>query len=94
MRTIEELINRHGRLDALVNNAGAGTILPLSQANFAQINEILSVNVIGPSLLTTAALSYLKQYGSSIVNVTSTFGHKAAEALSLTTQPARRRLSI
>ena len=66
----------------LVNNAGAGAILPLSHANFAQINEIFSVNVIGPSLLATAALPYLKQSGGSIVNVTSTFGHKAAEALS------------
>ena len=82
VRTIEELINRHGRLDVLVNNAGAGAILPLSEANFAQINEIFSVNVIGPSLLATAALPYLKQSGGSIVNVTSTFGHKAAEALS------------
>ncbi|NYT85281.1 SDR family NAD(P)-dependent oxidoreductase [Pollutimonas harenae] len=81
-RTIDELIRRHGRLDVLVNNAGAGAVLPLSQANFAQINEIFSVNVIGPSLLATAALPYLKQSGGTIVNVTSTFGHKAAEALS------------
>ncbi|UYO92471.1 SDR family NAD(P)-dependent oxidoreductase [Pollutimonas sp. M17] len=81
-RTIEELIHRHGRLDVLINNAGAGAILPLSQASFAQINEIFSVNVFGPSLLTTAALPYLKRSGGSIINVTSTFGHKAAEALS------------
>jgi len=81
-RTIDELIRRHGRLDVLVNNAGAGAILPLSQASFAQINEIFSVNVIGPSLLATAALPYLKQSGGSIINITSTFGHKAAEALS------------
>lgn len=70
-RTIEELIRRYGRLDVLINNAGAGAILPLSQANFAQINEIFSVNVIGPSLLATAALPYLKQSGGSIVNVPS-----------------------
>lgn len=81
-RTIEELMQRHGRLDVLVNNAGAGAILPLAQAGLSQINDIFSVNVIGPSLLATAALPYLKQSTGSIVNVTSTFGHKAAEALS------------
>jgi NAD(P)-dependent dehydrogenase (short-subunit alcohol dehydrogenase family) len=81
-RTIEELVRRHGRLDVLVNNAGAGAILPLSQAKLAQINEIFSVNVIGPSLLATAALPYLKQSGGNVINVSSTFGHKAAEALS------------
>src|SRR5690554_5563212 len=79
-RTIETLMHRYGRLDVLVNNAGAGAILPLSQAKLAQISEIFSVNVIGPSLLATAALPHLKQAGGSIVNVSSTFGHKAAEA--------------
>src|SRR5690606_33571337 len=68
-RTIKELMHRYGRLDVLVNNAGAGAILSLSQANLAQINEIFSVNVIGPSLLATAALPHLKQSGGSIVNV-------------------------
>jgi NAD(P)-dependent dehydrogenase (short-subunit alcohol dehydrogenase family) len=81
-RTIEELMRRHGRLDVLVNNAGAGAILPLAQASFSQINDIFSVNVIGPSLLATAALPHLKQSTGNIVNVTSTFGHKAAESLS------------
>lgn len=81
-RTIEEVMRRYGRLDVLVNNAGAGAILPLSQANFEQINEIFLLNVIGPSLLATAALPHLKQSGGNIVNVSSTFGHKAAEALS------------
>lgn len=80
--TIAELMRRHGRLDVLVNNAGAGAILPLAEATLAQINDIFSVNVIGPSLLATAALPYLKQSGGNIVNVSSTFGHKAAEALS------------
>lgn|SRR5690554_1230846 len=81
-QTIEEVMRRHGRLDVLVNNAGAGAILPLSEAGLAQINEMFSVNVIGPSLLATAALPHLKQSGGNIVNVSSTFGHKAAEALS------------
>lgn len=81
-RTIEEVIHRYGRLDVLVNNAGAGAILPLSQAGFARINEIFSVNVVGPSLLATASLPYLKQSAGNIINVSSTFGHKAAPALS------------
>jgi NAD(P)-dependent dehydrogenase (short-subunit alcohol dehydrogenase family) len=82
VRTIDEVIRRHGRLDVLVNNAGAGAILPLSEAGAEQINDIFSVNVIGPSLLATAALPYLKQSAGNIINVSSTFGHKAAAALS------------
>ena len=82
MRTIDEVMRRHGRLDVLVNNAGAGAILPLSEAGAEQISDIFSVNVIGPSLLATAALPYLKQSVGNIINVSSTFGHKAAAALS------------
>ncbi|MFW7341595.1 SDR family oxidoreductase [Pollutimonas sp. H1-120] len=81
-RTIDEVVHRYGRLDVLVNNAGAGAILPLPDAGFAQINEIFSVNVIGPSLLASAALPHLKQSAGNIVNVSSTFGHKAGAALS------------
>lgn len=81
-RTIDEVIHRYGRLDVLVNNAGAGAILPLSDASFDRLSEIFSINVFGPSLLATAALSYLKQSAGSIINVSSTFGHKAAGMLS------------
>lgn len=81
-RTIQEVVDRYGRLDVLVNNAGAGALLPLSQAGYAQINEMFSINVIGPSLLATAALPHLKKSTGSIVNVSSTFGHKAAGKLS------------
>jgi NAD(P)-dependent dehydrogenase (short-subunit alcohol dehydrogenase family) len=81
-RTIETVMNRWERLDVLVNNAGAGAILPIEAATFMAITQIFAVNVIGPSLLVTAALPYLKAFRGNIVNVSSTFGHKAAAALS------------
>lgn len=80
--TIATVIDRYGQLDVLVNNAGAGAILPLAQAGPEQIAHIFAVNVVGPSLLATAALPYLKAAGGNIVNISSTFGHKAAAALS------------
>lgn len=79
---IATVVERWGRLDVLVNNAGAGAILPLEDAGVDQIRAIFGVNVIGPSLLATAALPHLKSSGGAIVNVSSTFGHKAAPALS------------
>jgi NAD(P)-dependent dehydrogenase (short-subunit alcohol dehydrogenase family) len=81
-RTVDHVIERYGRLDVLVNNAGAGAILPLSEATHARIAQIFAVNVFGASLLATAALSHLKATRGTIVNVSSTFGHKAAALLS------------
>ena len=81
-RTIAEAIDRWGRLDALINNAGAGAILPLAEVTVERITDILSVNVIGPSLLASAALPHLEETGGTIVNVSSTFGHKPGAALS------------
>ncbi|MGE3773725.1 MAG: SDR family NAD(P)-dependent oxidoreductase, partial [Gammaproteobacteria bacterium] len=49
-RTVAEAIQRHGRLDVLVNNAGAGAILPLAEVTAEKIRSIFAVNVVGPSL--------------------------------------------
>lgn len=81
-RTIGRAISLWGRLDVLVNNAGAGAILPLADATSDQIASILAVNVVGPSLLAAAAIPHLTVTQGSIINISSTFGHKAAGNLS------------
>jgi NAD(P)-dependent dehydrogenase (short-subunit alcohol dehydrogenase family) len=81
-RTVTEAIAKWRRLDILVNNAGAGAILPLADATADRIAKIFGVNVIGPSLLASAALPWLKEARGAIVNVSSTFGHKPAAGLS------------
>ena len=81
-RTIAAAIEKWGRLDVLVNNAGAGAILPLADATEAAIANIFAVNVVGPSLLTTAALPYLGAAKGAVINVSSTFGQKSGAGLS------------
>jgi NAD(P)-dependent dehydrogenase (short-subunit alcohol dehydrogenase family) len=81
-RVVGEAVERWGRLDVLVNNAGAGAILPLAEATADRVRQILAVNVLGPSLLATAALPHLAATKGTIVNISSTFGHRPAAALS------------
>ena len=81
-RTIATAVDNWGRVDALVNNAGAGAILPISDATADRIIDIFSVNVLGPSLLARAALPHLKATQGTIINISSTFGHRPAAGLS------------
>jgi NAD(P)-dependent dehydrogenase (short-subunit alcohol dehydrogenase family) len=82
VRTVAKAVDIWGRLDVLVNNAGAGAILPLTDATADRIRDIFAVNVLGPSLLAAAALPFLTVTEGAIINVSSTFGHKPAVGLS------------
>jgi NAD(P)-dependent dehydrogenase (short-subunit alcohol dehydrogenase family) len=73
---INEAIGRWGRIDVLVNNAGATAIIPLAEITGARIAELFALNVTAPSLLARAALPYLREVHGSIVNLSSTFGHR------------------
>jgi NAD(P)-dependent dehydrogenase (short-subunit alcohol dehydrogenase family) len=81
-RTISKAIERWGRLDVLVNNAGAGAIMPLAEVNAERVIDIFAVNVLGPSLLAKEALPYLKKEKGTIINISSTYGSKAGAGLS------------
>ena len=76
-KAIETLISRFGRLDALVNNAGAMTKAPFLEMTFEEWRSILTVDVDGAFLCSQiAARQMVKQgQGGRIVNITSVHEH-------------------
>lgn len=76
--TIEKAMGLWSRIDVLINNAAAGFPAALKDTTEENINAIFSTNVTGPSLLAKEVLPYIKNAEGSIINISSTFGHKAA----------------
>ncbi|WP_219837227.1 SDR family NAD(P)-dependent oxidoreductase [Paenibacillus sp. R14(2021)] len=81
--TVAAALAHWGRIDVIVNNAGGGVLQPLEQANAKAMHDIFAVNVVGPSLLAAAAIPHLEKTKGAIVNISSTYGSKAAAGLSL-----------
>ncbi|MFE0461181.1 SDR family NAD(P)-dependent oxidoreductase [Kitasatospora sp. NPDC058965] len=62
------------RLDALVNNAGAGHLGTLEQESVAAVRAVLEVNFFGVLNVTRAALPLLRAAGGRLIAVTSVGG--------------------
>lgn len=75
-RVIDAATGRWGRLDVLVNSAGATKMMPLAETTADGIAGLFDLNVTAPSMLAHAALPHLRQTKGSIVNVSSTYGHR------------------
>jgi NAD(P)-dependent dehydrogenase (short-subunit alcohol dehydrogenase family) len=67
------LISKLGRIDALVNNAGANRRQPIAQESVAGWREAVDVNLVGPCLCARAAAEAMREAGNGgrIVNVSS-----------------------
>lgn len=74
-RAVRETIARFGRLDVLVNNAGAVHISTVESIPEEEWDRIMLVNLKGPFLMSRAALPELRKAGGgSIINIGSVPG--------------------
>jgi NAD(P)-dependent dehydrogenase (short-subunit alcohol dehydrogenase family) len=74
---VQKAISQWGRLDILVNNAGMFGLSPIETLEADFMQKMLVTNVIGPSLLIRESIPALAQTQGTIINVSSTNGHKA-----------------
>jgi ketoreductase RED2 len=76
-RLINEVLERYGQLDVLVNNAGTTKMIPHYDLEAASVDvwrEIFEVNVFGTWSLSVAAMTTLRAAKGCIVNVSSVAG--------------------
>ena len=77
--SIDQVVARFGRIDALVNNAGIAVFKPLLETTFEEWQRVLAVNLNGPFLCTQACVpAMLKNGGGAVVNISSISGLRAS----------------
>ncbi len=75
---IAETLDRFGRIDALVNNAGVADFGPLEDTGFDRWRTVMETNLDGVFLTTQAAIPALKRTRGAIVNIASISGLRAS----------------
>jgi NAD(P)-dependent dehydrogenase (short-subunit alcohol dehydrogenase family) len=76
-RALAAVVAEHGRIDALINNAGIDVTLPIDELSIEQWDAVLRTNLHGPFLTIKLALPHLRASRGHIVNVASTAAKRA-----------------
>ncbi|SMD25330.1 SDR family NAD(P)-dependent oxidoreductase [Lentzea albidocapillata] len=72
-RVVLQAFEQHGRLDAVVNNAGVQPVEPLPDMTTEQWRSVVDINLTGPFAVTQAAVEYLP-VGGSVTHIASIEG--------------------
>jgi NADP-dependent 3-hydroxy acid dehydrogenase YdfG len=75
---VARTVDRWGRLDVLVNNAGLMALSPIDRARVEDWKRMLDLNLLGLMVATRAALPHMRrQKDGHVVNISSTAGRVA-----------------
>lgn len=73
---ISEILEKEGRLDVLINNAGIGITGPIEETPLEEVAKTFDTNLYGPIRMMQAVLPQMRKQGQGmILNITSIAGY-------------------
>lgn len=77
-QAIQESVEKFGKLDVLINNAGTDKTLPIDELSNDDWLRVINTNLNGPFFMTKYAADVMKKAGSGhIINISSTAAKRA-----------------
>lgn len=76
--TVQKVIEKYGKIDVLVNNAGVGFAGAVEEASLTEVRNVFEVNFFGTLKLTQAVLAHMRKAKQGrIIQISSHAGIKA-----------------
>lgn len=77
-KAVDQILDKTGRIDILINNAGLGTLGSLEDTNLEEARSVFETNVFGVHAMCRAVLPVMRaQNHGTILNITSIAGQVA-----------------